>query len=152
TDATAKDILAKAGDKLVLPVDYLVVDQFDENANKKMVDVQDGIPDGWEGVDIGPKSIALFAAELKKAKTVVWNGPVGVFEKDAFATGTLELAKTLLDLAKSGVTVVLGGGDTVAAVNKFGLEGYTHVSSGGGASLEMLEGKELPGVAALPEE
>ncbi|GAB4319871.1 MAG: hypothetical protein Kow0059_14040 [Candidatus Sumerlaeia bacterium] len=152
TDTTAREILAQGQGKIVLPLDYLVVNDFENPTEQKFVSVADGIPEGWEGVDVGPQTIALFSEELKKAKTIVWNGPVGVFEKDAFAQGTKQLAELLRDLARSGVTVVLGGGDTVAAVNKFGIEGYTHVSSGGGASLEMLEGRELPGVAVLPEE
>lgn len=144
----AKTILEKANVAKVeisLAEDFVIVQEFEKPQEKRIV--QD-IPDGWEGVDIGPKSIAKFKKILATAKTIVWNGPVGVFEIDAFANGTKELAQFISGL--KGVTSIIGGGDTAAAVGKFKAEaGMTHISTGGGASLEFLEGKELPGVAAL---
>jgi phosphoglycerate kinase len=145
----AKQILADAkakGINLIFPVDCVVADKFDANANQKVVDVT-AIPAGWMGMDIGPKTTELFLAEIKKAKTIVWNGPVGVFEMPAFAKGTETVAKAL---AESSATTVIGGGDSAAAVEQFGLdEKMSHVSTGGGASLEFMEGKVLPGIAAL---
>jgi phosphoglycerate kinase len=144
--ATAKDLLAKGGDKILLPVDAVVADKFDAEANMQVVDV-DKVPTGWRVLDIGPKSIAAFSDVLKNAKLVVWNGPVGVFEFPRFAEGTFAIARVLAD--GSAVTVI-GGGDSASAVKKAGVaKKMTHVSTGGGASLEFLEGKELPGVAAL---
>ena len=149
-EQTAKDILAKAKAKrikLLLPVDYKVADKFDANAKSKISGTD--IESGWSGLDIGPKTIAAFQEELKKAKTVLWNGPVGVFEFPAFAEGTRKLAETLATLK---ATTVIGGGDTAAAIKDFGLEEkMSHVSTGGGASLEYLEGKVLPGIAALAD-
>jgi len=143
---TAKAIMAKSGDKLVLPVDSIVADRFDAEANSQIVDV-DKIPAGWRMFDVGPKTLALYKETLKGAKLIVWNGPVGVFEMPRFAEGTFALAKLL---AESGATTVIGGGDSASAVKKAGVaKQMTHVSTGGGASLEFLEGKELPGVAAL---
>jgi len=143
---TAKGILAKVGAKLILPVDAVVADKFDAEANSQVVDV-DKIPAGWRMLDVGPKTLALYKETLKGAKLIVWNGPVGVFEFPKFAEGTFALAKLL---AESGATTVIGGGDSASAVKKAGLaKQMTHVSTGGGASLEFLEGKELPGVAAL---
>jgi phosphoglycerate kinase len=143
---TAKKILAGAGDTLVLPVDAVVADKFDAEANSQIVDV-DKIPAGWRMLDIGPKTLALFGDVLKTAKLVVWNGPMGVFEFPKFAEGTFAIAKML---AEGGATTVIGGGDSASAVKKAGVaKKMTHVSTGGGASLEFLEGKELPGVAAL---
>jgi phosphoglycerate kinase len=143
---TAKAIMAKAGGKVLLPVDAVVADKFDAEANSQVVDV-DKVPAGWRIMDIGPKSIEKFGAVLKAAKLVVWNGPMGVFEMPKFAEGTFAIAKLLAD---SGATTVIGGGDSASAVKKAGVaKKMTHVSTGGGASLEFLEGKELPGVAAL---
>lgn len=143
----AKDMMAKAGDKLVLPVDTVVAKAFDNDAESKVVN-EGGIEAGWQGLDIGPKSIALFSEILKDAKTVVWNGPMGVFEMPNFAKGTNAIAQVLATL--DGATTVIGGGDSVAAVNQAGLgDKMTHISTGGGASLEYLEGKDLPGIAAL---
>jgi phosphoglycerate kinase len=143
---TAKAIMAKAGKKLVLPVDFVVGDKFSADANSQVVDA-DKIPAGWRALDIGPKSLELFSKALKGAKLVVWNGPVGVFELPKFAEGTFAIAKLL---AASGATTVIGGGDSASAVKKAGVaKQMTHVSTGGGASLEFLEGKVLPGVAAL---
>ena len=143
---TANGILAHVGDKLVLPVDAVIADRFDAEANSQVVEV-DKIPAGWRMLDVGPKTLDLYKATLAGAKLVVWNGPVGVFEMPKFAEGTFALAKLL---AESGATTVIGGGDSASAVKKAGLaKQMTHVSTGGGASLEFLEGKELPGVAAL---
>lgn len=134
------------GVDLLLPVDNIVADAFSNDANTKTVDVG-GIEAGWEGLDIGPKTLALFIETIKKAATVVWNGPVGVFEMEKFAKGTIGIAECL---AESDVISIIGGGDTAAAVKQFGFaDQMSHVSTGGGASLEMLEGKTLPGLAAL---
>jgi phosphoglycerate kinase len=145
----AKEILAKAKAQKVnflLPVDHVIADKFDAAAATKVVG-EDGILDGWMALDIGPTSGALFAAEVAKAKTVVWNGPMGCFEMEPFAGGTMAVAKAV---AATKCVSIIGGGDSVAAINKSGLAGkITHISTGGGASLEFLEGKELPGVAAL---
>jgi phosphoglycerate kinase len=143
---TAKTLLGKLGDKLVLPVDAVIADKFAEDANSQVVDV-DKIPAGWRMLDVGPKTLELYKKELSGAKLIVWNGPVGVFEMPKFAEGTFALARML---AESGATTVIGGGDSASAVKKAGVaKQMTHVSTGGGASLEFLEGKELPGVAAL---
>lgn len=143
---TAKALLAKLGEKLVLPVDAVIADKFDAEANSQIVDV-DKIPAGWRMLDIGPKTLELYKQTLTGAKLIVWNGPVGVFEFPKFAEGTFGLARLL---AESGATTVIGGGDSASAVKKAGVDKQmTHVSTGGGASLEFLEGKELPGVAAL---
>jgi phosphoglycerate kinase len=143
---TAKTIMAKAGDKLILPVDAVIADKFEAEAASQVVDA-DKIPAGWRMMDIGPKSIALFKSALQGAKLIVWNGPMGVFEMPKFAEGTFAIAKLL---AESDATTVIGGGDSASAVKKAGVaKQMTHVSTGGGASLEFLEGKELPGVAAL---
>jgi len=143
----AKDILSKAGGKLVLPVDHVVAKEAKAGAEKKTVGNE--IPDGWKGVDIGPKTVKAYTEKIKGAKTVVWNGPMGVFEVDDFAAGTKAIATAL---AASDALSIIGGGDSAAAVEKFGLaEEMSHVSTGGGASLEFLEGRVLPGVAAIPD-
>ncbi len=146
----AKDILAKAQAahvKLLLPVDNVEADQFDAAAQTKVVGER--IDDGWMALDIGPKSAQLFAEEIKKAKTVVWNGPMGCFEMKPFAAGTTAVAKAI---AGTKCLSIVGGGDSVSAVNKSGLAPkMTHISTGGGASLEFLEGKQLPGVVALTD-
>ena len=146
---TAKQALDKAAKKnipILLPVDNIAADKFDANANSKLVG--EDIPDGWMGLDIGPKTIKLFEDKLKNAKTIVWNGPLGVFEMDKFAKGTEEVAKFIAGL--KGVTSVIGGGDTAAAMLKFKVDSkMTHISTGGGASLEYLEGRGLPGIDAL---
>ena len=134
--------------KIILPVDVVIADKFDANADSKTVDVNN-ISDGWMGLDIGPKTIKNYKQILKDAKTVVWNGPMGVFEFDKFSIGTKELAKFLTTL---NATTIIGGGDSAAAVEKFGYaQKLTHVSTGGGASLEFLEGKKLPGILALEQ-
>lgn len=144
-----KNILGKAKTKgmgIVLPIDHLVTDNIQTAANVK-VTKGEAIEEGWMGVDIGPKTISLFSEKIKSARTVVWNGPVGIFENDKFAAGTKALAEII---AHSPVTSVIGGGDTAAAVAKFGLiKEMSHISTGGGASLEYLEGKVLPGIASL---
>ncbi len=145
---TAKSILEKAGDKLILPVDAVIADKFDPEANTQIVAVEQ-IPSGWRMLDVGPKTLELYKKALEGARLIVWNGPVGVFEMPKFAEGTFALAKMLAD---SGATTVIGGGDSASAVKKAGVaKQMTHVSTGGGASLEFLEGKELPGVAALQD-
>ena len=148
---TAKAALDKAAKKnisILLPIDNVIADKFDANANTKLVG--EDIPDGWMGLDIGPKTIKLFEDKLKTAKTVVWNGPMGVFEMDKFAKGTEEIALFLANL--KGCTTVIGGGDTAAAMSKFKVEDkMTHISTGGGASLEYLEGRGLPGIDALQD-
>jgi phosphoglycerate kinase len=143
---TAKSIIAKHSEKLILPVDAVIADKFDADAKTQIVDV-DKIPAGWRMLDVGPKTISLYQTELKGAKLIVWNGPVGVFEMPKFAEGTFALARML---AESKAITVIGGGDSASAVKKAGVASkMTHVSTGGGASLEFLEGKDLPGVAAL---
>jgi phosphoglycerate kinase len=148
----AKKLLADAkarNVKLLLPVDTLVADKFDNAAATKVVPVN-AIPADWAGVDIGPETIKLFCEEVKKAKTVVWNGPMGVFEMSNFAKGTNAIAQAMADATKAGAVTIVGGGDSASAIAKAGLEKQvSHVSTGGGASLEFLEGKILPGVAAL---
>eukprot|EP00250_Pteridium_aquilinum_P009418 c18657_g1_i1 orf=330-1631(-) len=143
---------AKAkGVSLILPTDVVIADKFAPDANSKTVSAS-AIPDGWMGLDIGPDSIKTFNEALETTKTVIWNGPMGVFEFDKFAAGTEAVAKKLAELSAKGVTTIIGGGDSVAAVEKVGVaEKMSHISTGGGASLELLEGKVLPGVAALDE-
>ena len=145
----AREMLQKAKDKgvsLLLPVDNKAGDKFDANCDIKIVD-SDDIPDGWMGMDIGPRTIELFCGAVKNAGTVVWNGPMGVFEFERFAEGTLKVAEAV---AESGAVSIIGGGDSAAAVTKLGYaDKMTHISTGGGASLEFLEGLELPGIAAL---
>jgi phosphoglycerate kinase len=145
---TAKDLLGKAEDKLVLPVDVVIADAFDADATSKTMDVGD-VPAGWRILDIGPKTVEQFSKIIKQAGTVVWNGPMGVFEMEKFAKGTFAVAKALAD---SDATGIVGGGDSASAINKSGLDDkITHISTGGGASLEMLEGKTLPGLAVLDD-
>ncbi|OCN06178.1 phosphoglycerate kinase [Erysipelotrichaceae bacterium MTC7] len=144
----AKEYLAKAGDKLVLPVDSVCADKFAADANTQVI--EGNIPEGWMGLDIGPKSIALFEETLKGAKTVVWNGPMGVFEMAPFAKGTLAVCTAISELP--GATTVIGGGDSAAAAIQLGFaDKFSHISTGGGASLEYMEGKELPGIAVISE-
>jgi phosphoglycerate kinase len=144
----AKRLMEEAGDRLVLPVDVVVAEAMEEGAERVTVAV-DGIPSGKMGLDIGPETVALFEGHISGASTIFWNGPMGVFEIDAFAKGTEGVARAV---AESGATSVVGGGDSVAAVNKLGLEDrMSHISTGGGASLEYVEGKELPGIAVLPD-
>lgn len=148
----AKELIEKGKSgkaRLLLPVDCIAAEKFENTAARKDVSI-DAMPQGWVGMDIGPKSIELFRNEIVKAKTVVWNGPMGVFEMENFAAGTKAIAEALVEATKRGASTIVGGGDSAAAIAKFGLEsGVSHVSTGGGASLEFLEGKVLPGVAAL---
>ena len=144
----AKLILVEAADKLILPTDAVVADKFEPDAKSQVVEV-DQVPKGWRVLDIGPKTLDRFAAELKGAKLIVWNGPMGVFEMPRFAEGTIRLARVV---AESGATTVIGGGDSASAVKQAGVaDKMSHVSTGGGASLEFLEGRVLPGVAALQD-
>jgi phosphoglycerate kinase len=148
----ALDILAKAkekGVKLVLAEDCVVGDKFDNDANTQVVDPMN-IPEGWEGMDIGPKTRELFANVIKGSKTILWNGPCGVFEFDTFAQGSKAIAEAIAAATKDGAFSLIGGGDSVACINKFGLaDQVSYVSTGGGALLEAIEGKELPGIAAI---
>jgi phosphoglycerate kinase len=150
----AKALEVKAKEKgvdLLLPTDVVVADNFAADANAQTVSVEN-IPDGWMGLDIGPDSVKVFQNALSTCKSVIWNGPMGVFEFDQFAVGTEAIARTLADLTKTGTTTIIGGGDSVAAVEKVGVaDQMSHISTGGGASLELLEGKELPGIAALDD-
>lgn len=149
---TAKHLLQQGADKLILPVDAVIGDAFDNAANTQIIKVHDGVPDGWSIYDIGPATVALFQERLKTANTVVWNGPMGVFEMSKFAEGTNAIAKILAEQTDRGAVTIIGGGDSAAAVEASGLAArITHISTGGGASLEMLEGKALPGVVALRE-
>ena len=151
---TALDILAKAKKKkvtILLPEDTLIADKFSEEANTQVCNTNN-IPDGWMGMDIGEKAITSFTNCILDSKTILWNGPVGVFEMDKFQNGTKSIAIAVAEATKKGAFTLVGGGDSVAAVNKFNLaEQVSHVSTGGGAMLEYLEGKELPGIAAIME-
>ncbi|MEM9817861.1 MAG: phosphoglycerate kinase, partial [Cyanobacteria bacterium P01_D01_bin.6] len=151
----AKTLEAKAKEKgveLLLPTDVVVADNFAPDANAQTVSVE-SIPDGWMGLDIGPNAVKVFQDALKQCKSVIWNGPMGVFEFDKFAVGTEAIARTLAELTPTGVATIIGGGDSVAAVEKVGVaEQMSHISTGGGASLELLEGKTLPGIAALDDQ
>lgn len=136
--------------KIVLPVDYITADKFDANAETSTATDAQGIPDGWMGLDCGEESIKLYKEAISEAKTILWNGPPGVFEFEKFANGTKKTLDAAVDAAQSGKIVIIGGGDTATVAAKFGVEDkLSHVSTGGGASLELLEGKELPGVTAL---
>ncbi len=149
---TARTLLQKGGDKLVLPVDAVIGDDFKNDAQTQTIEVTAGVPDGWAIYDIGPKTVALFGSHLDGVKTVVWNGPMGVFEMSNFARGTNAIAQLLADCTARGAVTIIGGGDSAAAVEAAGLAArMTHISTGGGASLEMLEGKALPGVVALKD-
>jgi len=147
------ELAAKAkakGVKLTLPVDYIAADKFAADAATKPADDKTGIPAGWLGLDVGPKSIALFTVSILRSKTIVWNGPPGVFEFEKFADSTKAMAKAIAQSTAMGSTTVIGGGDTATAAKKFGIaDKVSHCSTGGGASLEFLEGKILPGVAFL---
>ncbi|MFC9872062.1 phosphoglycerate kinase [Nocardia salmonicida] len=147
---TCKSLLERFGDVLHLPVDIVVADKFAADADSKTV-ASTEIPDGWLGLDIGHESVSRFSALLTEAKTVFWNGPMGVFEFDAFAAGTRGVAEAIVTATSKGAFTVVGGGDSAAAVRTPGLpdDGFSHISTGGGASLEYLEGKELPGISVL---
>lgn len=136
--------------KVVLPVDFITADKFDKDANSGYATDADGIPDGWMGLDCGKKSSALFKEAVDEAKTILWNGPAGVFEFDKFAEGTKSILDAAVKGCENGKIVIIGGGDTATVAAKYGVEDkLSHVSTGGGASLELLEGKDLPGVVAL---
>ncbi|HLD96827.1 MAG TPA: phosphoglycerate kinase [Candidatus Nanoarchaeia archaeon] len=146
----ADDLINELDAKIVLPVDAVVADKFANDARAQVVAASE-IPKGWMGLDIGPDSVARFAEELREARTIVWNGPMGVFELPKFSEGTAALARVISELTPQ-VSTIIGGGDTLSAVDKLGLKGkFSHTSTGGGAMLELLEGKTLPGIAALLE-
>lgn len=150
---TCKDLLDRYGDKIVLPTDVVVADKFAADAENKVADATE-IPEGWMGLDIGPASAEAFGKVLAESKTVFWNGPMGVFEMEAFAAGTRQVAQAIIDATtNNGCFSVVGGGDSAAAVRTLGLneDGFSHISTGGGASLEFLEGKTLPGVSVLED-
>ncbi|ABY36022.1 MAG TPA: phosphoglycerate kinase [Chloroflexus aurantiacus] len=150
----AQQLMARAeerGARLLLPVDVVIADAFSADAQRQVVDVSD-IPAGWRVLDIGPKTIERYSAEIRAARTVIWNGPMGVFELEPFAVGTRAIAQAMAEAAANGAITIVGGGDSVAAVEQAGLaDKMSHVSTGGGASLELLEGRVLPGVAALQD-
>lgn len=146
----ATSLLEKAGDKLVLPREVVIADSFSNDAKAMSIPTGEDVPKGWRILDIGSGAIHAFEQELKTAQTIIWNGPMGVFEMPKFAKGTFELAQFLATLTTSGATTIIGGGDSAAAVVQAGLtDSISHISTGGGASLELLEGKELPGILAL---
>lgn len=149
------DLIAKAKKnnvKIVLPTDFVIADKFDKDAKTDTVTAEQGIPDDWMGLDGGPESRKLFAQTVAEAKTIVWNGPPGVFEFEKFSAGTKSLLDAAVESSSKGNTVIIGGGDTATVAKKFGVtDKLSHVSTGGGASLELLEGKTLPGVAALSD-
>lgn len=143
---TAKELLTKSGEKLHLPLDLVIANAFDNEAESKVIGLED-VPSGWRILDVGPKTVSEYAKVIESAGTIVWNGPMGVFEMSNFAKGTFGIAEAV---ASSNAVSIIGGGDSVSAINQSGLsEKVTHISTGGGASLEMLEGKILPGLAAL---
>jgi len=150
---TVGDLVEKAKKnnvKIVLPSDYVTADKFAKDATTGTATDEEGIPDGWMGLDCGPKSIEAFKSTIDESKTILWNGPPGVFEFDAFAKGTKATLDAAVNAAQSGKIVIIGGGDTATVAAKYQVEDkLSHVSTGGGASLELLEGKELPGVSAL---
>ncbi len=148
----ARALHQQAGGKLKLPIDQRIADDFHADAANKVISAEEDVPPGWASLDIGPKTVDLYARELEGARTVVWNGPMGVFEMPPFAQGTYGIASTLASQTKKGASTIIGGGDSAAAVEQAGLaEQMSHISTGGGASLEMLEGKVLPGLAALTD-
>jgi phosphoglycerate kinase len=148
-------LLAKAKERNValhFPVDYVTADAFSETANVASATDATGIPDGWQGLDCGPESRKLFTDVIAKSKTVIWNGPIGVFEMEKFSAGTRAVAAAVAQATAAGATTIIGGGDTATAAEVYGIEDkVSHVSTGGGASLELLEGKDLPGVSALSD-
>lgn len=149
---TAKDLYERAAEKNVniyIPSDTMIADEFRNDASTDVCPTTE-IPDGWMGLDIGPKTIETFSGLIKRSKVILWNGPMGVFEMENFAKGTVQIAKALAEATKNGAFTLIGGGDSVAAINKFGLsDKVSYVSTGGGAMLEYLEGKTLPGIAAI---
>ena len=148
----AHELISHNGNKIAVPVDAVIADDFSADATTQVVTATSEIPAGWRILDIGPDTMTLFKAHLATAQTVVWNGPMGVFELEPFSKGTFAVAETCASRADEGATVIIGGGDSAAAIRQAGLsDRVTHVSTGGGASLELLEGKSLPGLAALAE-
>jgi len=151
----ANELINKAQEKgveLLLPIDAVIADRFDKNAETRLVTAEEGAPEGWLILDIGPQSTEIFCEAVLRSRTVLWNGPMGVFEMEAFAKGTFAIAQSLAEATDIGTVTIIGGGDSAAAIKQFGLSGrITHVSTGGGASLEFLEGKELPGVSTIQQ-
>jgi phosphoglycerate kinase len=149
---TASSLLNQYDKQLILPNDVVIGDKFDNNAQQRLISIDEGVPTGWAIYDIGPETIEEFGRYLDDAKTILWNGPMGVFEMPNFAKGTFSVAKLLADQTEEGAITIIGGGDSAAAIEESGLSAkITHISTGGGASLEMLEGKELPGLTALQD-
>ncbi|MGM5593681.1 phosphoglycerate kinase [Corynebacterium glucuronolyticum] len=150
---TSKKLLEEYGDKIVLPVDLVWADKFDKDAEKKIADL-DNPPAGWLSLDVGPETVKKYAEALSTAKTIFWNGPMGVFEFEKFSDGTRGVAEAIIAATDNGAFSVVGGGDSAASVRTLGLreDGFSHISTGGGASLELLEGKDLPGIKVLEEE
>lgn len=151
----AKQLIESAKEKgveLFIPTDAVCAQKMEAGVEKRVFGCEEGIPEGWAGYDVGPESVAAMKAKLEGAKTIVWNGPLGVFEIDDFAAGTKAVAEFIAELTEKGATTVVGGGDSAAAVGQFGLEKkFSHVSTGGGASLEFLEGRELPGITSIAD-
>jgi phosphoglycerate kinase len=151
----ANELINKAQEKgveLLLPIDAVIADRFDKNAETRLVTAEEGAPEGWLILDIGPQSTEIFCEAVLRSRTILWNGPMGVFEMEAFAKGTFAIAQSLAEATDKGTVTIIGGGDSAAAIKQFGLSGrITHVSTGGGASLEFLEGKELPGVSIIQQ-
>merc|ERR1712125_175450 len=147
------DIMKKAeekGVKIVLPCDFVISSKFGEDGDIKSSTKEEGVPDGFMGLDCGPKSVEMNAAAIKEAKTIIWNGPMGVFDMKSFETGTKSMMDTMVEVTTAGTVTVIGGGDTATACKNYGTEDkVTHCSTGGGASLELLEGKVLPGIATI---
>ena len=148
----ARSLLAGAGAKLVLPIDQVIADAFQDEAARRQISAREDVPAGWQSLDIGPATVAAYADALEGAKTVVWNGPMGVFELPSFAKGTVAVARALAEATAKGATTIIGGGDSAAAIEQAGLAAQmSHISTGGGASLELLEGKALPGIESLSD-
>ena len=149
----ARDLLTAGGEKLQLPADQRIADDFRNDADHKVIAADADVPAGWQSLDIGPETVARYRQALQDARTIVWNGPMGVFEMPTFARGTFGVAEALAEQTAKGATTIIGGGDSAAAVEQAGLaEQMSHISTGGGASLELLEGKILPGIAALADQ
>eukprot|EP00475_Leptophrys_vorax_P037644 TRINITY_DN6512_c1_g1_i2.p2 TRINITY_DN6512_c1_g1~~TRINITY_DN6512_c1_g1_i2.p2 ORF type:complete len:154 (-),score=55.50 TRINITY_DN6512_c1_g1_i2:34-495(-) len=141
---------SEKGVKIHLPVDFVIADKFHKDANTRVVEEKEGIPAGWLGLDVGPKSARLFSEVISRSKTLVWNGPLGVFEMPKFEAGTRTAMAAVVQATAKGTVTIIGGGDTASAAEQFkAAEKVSHVSTGGGASLELLEGKQLPGIVAL---
>ena len=151
----ANELINKAQEKgveLLLPIDAVIADRFDKNAETRLVTAEEGAPEGWLILDIGPQSTEIFCEAVLRSRTILWNGPMGVFEMEVFAKGTFAIAQSLAEATDKGTVTIIGGGDSAAAIKQFGLsDRITHVSTGGGASLEFLEGKELPGVSVIQQ-